>query len=94
MTLRLSHEGDCCTASVSDTGPGIPKELREKIFTLGFTTRPANGKGFGLSFVKNYVLLLGGTIRADNLPDSGACFSIVLPSSGVARWSLRPTYLL
>lgn len=65
---------------VSDDGPGIPEELREKIFTP-FVTGRANGVGLGLTFVKRVVHEHGGRIRVEQSPLGGACFRIDLPLS-------------
>jgi len=81
VRVRLGVEGDRCVVSVTDTGPGIADELKDKIFKFGFTTRPARGKGFGLGYVKNYVLLLGGEIEVASPPGSGASFSLNFPIS-------------
>ena len=79
VRVRLGVAGDRCVVSVTDTGPGIADELKDKIFKFGFTTRPARGKGFGLGYVKNYVLLLGGEIEVASPPGSGASFSLDFP---------------
>lgn len=66
--------------SVRDTGPGIPFDLKEKIFTPFFTTKPiGEGTGLGLSIVKGIVEQHDGRITADNHPDGGALFTIILP---------------
>jgi len=64
---------------VSDTGPGIRADKRDKLFDLFFTTK-AGGTGFGLATVKKIVERHGGTVTADNRPEGGACFRIVLPA--------------
>ncbi len=65
---------------VSDTGPGIPAELRDKIFDIFFTTKPVGkGTGLGLSITQNIVQLHGGTIGFDCPPGGGTTFIIELP---------------
>ena len=65
---------------VSDTGPGIPEALREKIFDIFFTTKPAGkGTGLGLTITKNIVKLHGGNITIDSPPEGGTTFMIELP---------------
>jgi len=62
---------------VRDSGPGIPGELREKVFTPFFTTRE-KGTGLGLAFVRDIVRDHGGEIAVDRGPEGGARFRFVL----------------
>ncbi|HDZ91402.1 MAG TPA: two-component sensor histidine kinase, partial [Deltaproteobacteria bacterium] len=65
---------------VSDTGPGIPEELRSKIFDIFFTTKPVGkGTGLGLSITQNIIQLHGGTISFECPPSGGTTFTIELP---------------
>jgi signal transduction histidine kinase len=63
---------------VADDGPGIPDELRERIFEP-FVTARDTGVGLGLTFVKRVVHEHGGRIIATSGADGGACFEISLP---------------
>jgi hypothetical protein len=63
---------------ISDTGPGIPPELREKIFRLYFTTRK-EGSGIGLAMTFRIVQLHDGTIDFTSEPGKGTTFFIRLP---------------
>lgn len=63
----------------SDTGPGVPPELREQIFNPFFTTK-SNGVGLGLSIVSKIVDDHGGWIRVEPGSGSGACFRVFLPA--------------
>jgi hypothetical protein len=63
---------------ISDTGPGIPEELREKIFRLYFTTRE-QGSGIGLAMTFRIVQLHDGTIDFTSEPGKGTTFFIRLP---------------
>ena len=63
---------------VRDDGPGIPAQLRERVFEPFFTTR-AHGTGLGLAIVKSIVEAHGGSIQLLDLPRRGACFIIELP---------------
>ncbi|NMC69144.1 MAG: HAMP domain-containing protein [Myxococcales bacterium] len=67
---------------VTDNGPGIPPELLGAIFDPFVTTKsPGAGTGLGLSVCEGIVEGLGGTIRASNRPEGGACFEVVLPAA-------------
>jgi len=64
---------------VSDTGPGVPEEIRDKIFEPFFTTkREGNGVGLGLATCKDLLSSRGGSIRL--LPsEQGATFEVTVP---------------
>lgn len=79
VRIEARRAGKECAATISDSGPGVPQDLTEKIFEFGFTTRPAQGKGFGLAYARNYALLLGGDVAVENLPGGGAAFRVRLP---------------
>jgi two-component system, LuxR family, sensor kinase FixL len=70
--------GSMCRMTVTDSGPGIPPEIREKLFTPFFTTK-ARGTGLGLSTAKRFVEAQGGTIAIDCPPTGGTTVSIELP---------------
>ena len=68
------------TILISDSGPGIPEALRDKIFDIFFTTKPAGkGTGLGLSISQNIIKLHGGTITVKSPPEGGTSFLIELP---------------
>jgi signal transduction histidine kinase len=75
--ISTGVDDDSVLVTVSDDGPGIPEELREKIFSPFFTTKQ-NGTGLGLSIVEEIIREHGGKIK---LQDSkkGATFIIQLP---------------
>jgi signal transduction histidine kinase len=64
----------------TDTGCGIPPEVRDKIFDPFFTTKPpGKGTGLGLSIVYGVIQRHGGTIKADSFPGCGTTFTVTLP---------------
>jgi len=74
----LSHGAVVIT--VSDDGPGVPAELRDRIFSPFFTTKP-RGSGLGLPIVRKIVDAHEGRIDLD-AADHGTTFRIVLPVAG------------
>ncbi len=68
--------------TVTDSGPGVPPELKQRIFEPFFTTKEQDkGTGLGLSTVFNVVQQHGGVIELDDGPGGGARFSILFPVS-------------
>ncbi len=64
--------------TVADEGPGIDRDLRDRIFNPYFTTK-GTGTGLGLAIVKKLVLQHGGDIQAGERPGGGASFTVALP---------------
>jgi PAS domain S-box-containing protein len=80
IEAKYSRDGSVFIIKVSDTGPGIPVELRDKIFEIFFTTKPVgSGTGLGLSISQNIIKLHGGKISFDCPPEGGTIFTIELP---------------
>ena len=66
--------------SIKDTGPGIPDNIKEKIFEAYFTTKPPDtGSGMGLDIVNRIVKKHSGRIEVISNPNEGAEFKIFLP---------------
>jgi signal transduction histidine kinase/DNA-binding response OmpR family regulator len=66
--------------TVKDTGPGIPKEIQEKIWVSFFTTKGGSGgTGLGLSSVMQIVNQHGGSVSLESEVGKGAMFSVRLP---------------
>jgi signal transduction histidine kinase len=78
LTLDAHSAPDGVELRVSDTGAGIPPELREKIFRLYFTTRK-EGSGIGLAMTFRIVQLHDGTIDFTSEPGKGTTFLMRLP---------------
>jgi PAS domain S-box-containing protein len=70
---------------VADTGPGIPDDVRPRIFTPFFTTKPAGqGTGLGLAICQQTVAAMGGEMEVRSRPGEGAAFALLLPAAPVA----------
>jgi C4-dicarboxylate-specific signal transduction histidine kinase len=83
LTIRagVHGEGREVFVEVSDTGMGIPDQVKRHIFEPFFTTKQADrGTGLGLSISSNIVQLHGGTIELESVPGRGSTFRIVLPA--------------
>ncbi|MFH9072432.1 sensor histidine kinase [Streptomyces alboflavus] len=83
-------EGRTMVLRVRDSGPGVPAEQRESVFTEGWSTKepPAHGKrGIGLPLVRRLAERQGGSVAVGAAPGGGAEFTVVLPE-GLAE--LRP----
>lgn len=65
--------------SVEDDGPGVPVDVRTRIFDLFFTTKPA-GTGIGLATVKRIARLHDGDVALESPPDGGSRFVVSLPA--------------
>ena len=70
----------CVVWEVRDSGPGVPTDLAEKIFTPFFTTRE-KGTGLGLAFVREIALDHGSQATVDRGPEGGARFRFSTPIS-------------
>ena len=83
LAVRLRDvAGDAVQLSVSDTGVGIPKELRDRIFDPFFTTKQNGSKiGLGLSISHTIVEAHHGRILVDSVEGRGSTFTIVLPAA-------------
>jgi signal transduction histidine kinase len=73
------REGSTTTLRVRDDGPGVPAEVRDRIFEALFTTK-AKGSGLGLALCRRILEAHGGTIGLDP-SESGAAFKIVVPDA-------------
>lgn len=70
--------------TVSDNGPGVPKELQNRIFELFFTTK-TRGTGLGLSLSEEVAHAHGGRLQCDDAPEGGARFTLSLPMSSCTQ---------
>lgn len=79
---RGADGADHAVLTVSDTGPGIPEEVRQRIFEPFFTTKPLDarkGTGLGLADVWECVQLMGGRIQILDAQPRGTVFRMNIP---------------
>jgi signal transduction histidine kinase/ligand-binding sensor domain-containing protein len=80
VTVSTKNLGDRIEISVKDNGPGIPAEIKDKIFQPFFTTKPTgSGTGLGLSLSYDIVKAHGGELRVETREAEGSTFIIQLP---------------
>jgi signal transduction histidine kinase len=83
LTLRAQPDpnGDGVQVEVCDTGPGVPDEVRERLFEPFYTTKPpGKGTGLGLHISHNVVARHGGRFEVESSP-AGTCFEVSLPAT-------------
>ena len=84
ITISVKRKKDIAELVVEDTGIGISKEDRERVFERFYRTdksrtRKTGGAGIGLSITKAIVLSHGGTIHCESEPGTGSRFIVTLP---------------
>jgi two-component system sensor kinase FixL len=79
--VSMIVDGPLTTISVTDTGPGIPSHLVDRIFDLFVTSKP-KGSGLGLSICARIAEAHGGRIAIANQPVRGAAVAVTLPVAG------------
>ena len=91
IELFAAPEGKFVRICVTDDGPGIPEESRDKLFdmfyTLGKTRSDGRrGLGLGLALCRSIVAAHGGVINVQNAAPHGACFRFTLPRTEVTLY--------
>jgi signal transduction histidine kinase/uncharacterized membrane protein affecting hemolysin expression len=81
LGLSIASEGATATIRVSDSGTGIPPELRDRIFDMHFTTKQS-GTGIGLYVARSIFEASGGTVTTESTGPEGTTFRLTLPLHG------------
>ena len=86
LAAATKNLGDRVEIRICDNGTGIPPEVKEKLFSPFFTTKPAGeGTGLGLSISHGIIVKQhGGSIEVDTQPGVFTEFRIVLPRAGAS----------
>ena len=81
ITIRTRAVGREVVIGVSDTGAGIPAEVRDRVFDPFFTTKPVGkGTGLGLAIARTIIVdKHGGTLTFDSVAGTGTTFFVRLP---------------
>ncbi|HTH64378.1 MAG TPA: HAMP domain-containing sensor histidine kinase [Gemmatimonadales bacterium] len=79
IDVTVAGEGRGIVVTVADHGPGIPPDLRGRVFQPYMTTK-VDGTGLGLALVRQTVDAHSGTIAASETPGGGATFTLVFPA--------------
>jgi two-component system OmpR family sensor kinase len=87
VTLLLSQESRAASAwaliSVTDRGPGIPSDVRGRLFDRFATGPGSQGLGLGLYLARRVADAHGGTLTVESEPGTGATFTFALPLDGI-----------
>ena len=81
LTIGVDRDSDHVLITVSDQGPGIPPEIRSKIFDLYFTTKKGVGSGIGLARTFQIIQMHSGTVDFSSDPLSGTTFRLRVPAA-------------
>lgn len=84
IEVEIRADGRTVVLRISDSGPGVPPQQRELVFTEGWTTKelPTHGRrGLGLAMVRRLAERQGGSASVTESADGGAEFTVVLPEA-------------
>ena len=82
LRVSVTRSGDSCEISVSDTGAGIPDEVRQRIFEPFFSTKES-GSGIGLAMTIRVLQMHGGSVDVECAAGHGTTFCLRLPVTPV-----------
>ena len=86
IELRCGSQGGEVWIEVADNGPGMPEDVRAKIFDPYFTTKPiGQGTGLGLTAVARFVRGSNGVIEVESEPGAGTTFRMSFPRASRAQ---------
>ncbi len=86
ITITTGKDKDSIFICIEDTGPGIPSEIRDKIFHAPVTTK-SDGTGIGLMNANTIIKEFGGTINIEDTEEKGTKVCISLPALQAASYT-------
>ncbi|HYP47053.1 MAG TPA: HAMP domain-containing sensor histidine kinase [Thermoleophilaceae bacterium] len=99
VTVSVRREGEAAVLEVADRGPGVPAEMRQRVFErfarAGGDSAPAGSSGLGLAIVRAVADAHGGRVELCETQGQGARFVVTLPAlpavAAAARGADRPS---
>ncbi len=87
VVVEVTHAANGPIVSVTDDGPGVPPDQRERIFEsfVRLPRSPRGGTGLGLAIVRRTIESHGGTVTCEATPTHGARFTLRLPPDSSGR---------
>jgi signal transduction histidine kinase len=79
ITLQARREGSVAIIEIRDNGPGIPEQIRDKLFEAFQSAARQGGTGLGLAIAAELVRAHGGDIQLQSSTEAGTCFVITIP---------------
>ena len=89
LHIATQREGEGAIVTVRDEGPGIPTEIRDKIYNLYFTTKKG-GSGIGLAMAYRVVQLHHGALEFHSVEGQGTTFALRIPLAEVSSAGEQP----
>ena len=89
MTVSVRQNGDRAVLEVSDRGPGVPVDMRDRVFERfargAGDAAPSGGSGLGLAIVRAVTAAHGGDVEIRDAEGGGARFVVTLPAEAATR---------
>jgi signal transduction histidine kinase len=84
VTVSAHRQGSVTVIDVTDTGPGIPEAVRDKLFEAFQTAAKPGGTGLGLAISRELAEAHGGDIKVQHSSPQGTCFRVTTPDQALA----------